>query len=134
MVYRTDQLDQLDESNYVCPQDEVKLYHVVQEVKEFNPKTGQRISVPVLQKYKRKTFELDILPRLPRLGYTLRIVFDPVKYESTISEARRAAELAARAEAKMKADEELREQIRREEAAKLRAELKKQKEKGEKCN
>lgn len=132
MVYRTDQLDQLNESNYVCPQDEVKLYHVVQEVKEFNPKTGQRISVPVLQKYKRKTFELDILPRLPRLGYTLRIVFDPVKYESTNSEARRAAELAARAEAKMKADEELREQIRREEAAKLRAELKKQKEKGEK--
>lgn len=132
MVYRTDQLDQLNESNYVCPQDEVKLYHVVQEVKEFNPKTGQRISVPVLQKYKRKTFELDILPRLPRLGYTLRIVFDPVKYESTISEARRAARLAARAEEKMKADEELREQIRREEAAKLRAELKKQKEKGEK--
>lgn len=132
MVYRTDQLDQLNESNYVCPQDEVKLYHVVQEVKEFNPKTGQRISVPVLQKYKRKTFELDILPRLPRLGYTLRVVFDPVKYESTISEERRAAQLAARAEAKMKADEELREQIRREEAAKLRAELKKQKEKGEK--
>jgi hypothetical protein len=132
MVYRTDQLDQLNESNYVCPQDEVKLYHVIQEVKEFNPKTGQRISVPVLQKYKRKTFELDILPRLPRLGYTLRIVFDPVKYESTISEARRAAGLAARAEAKMKADEELREQIRREEAAKLRAKLKKQKEKGEK--
>lgn len=132
MVYRTDQLDQLNESNYICPQDEVKLYHVVQEVKEFNPKTGQRISVPVLQKYKRKTFELDILPRLPRLGYTLRVVFDPVKYESTISEARRAARLAARAEAKMKADEELREQIRREEAAKLRAELKKQKEKGEK--
>lgn len=132
MVYRTDQLDQLNESNYVCPKDEVKLYHVIQEVKEFNPKTGQRISVPVLQKYKRKTFELDILPRLRRLGYTLRIVFDPVKYESTISEARRAAELAARAEAKMKADEELREQIRREEAAKLRAELKKQKEKGEK--
>jgi hypothetical protein len=132
MIYRTDQLDQLNESNYVCPKDEVKLYHVIQEVKEFNPKTGQRISVPVLQKYKRKTFELDILPRLPRLGYTLRIVFDPVKYESTISEARRAAELAARAEAKMKADEELREQIRREEAAKLRAELKKQKEKGEK--
>lgn len=132
MVYRTDQLDQLNESNYVCPQDEVKLYHVIQEVKEFNPKTGQRISVPVLQKYKRKTFELDILPRLPRLGYTLRVVFDPVKYESTISEARRAAELAARAEAKMKADEELIEQIRREEAAKLRVELKKQKEKGEK--
>lgn len=132
MVYRTDQLDQLNEGNYVCPQDEVKLYHVIQEVREFNPKTGQRISVPVLQKYKRKTFELDILPRLPRLGYTLRVVFDPVKYESTISEARRAAELAARAEAKMKADEELREQIRREEAAKLRAELKKQKEKGEK--
>lgn len=123
MVYRTDQLDQLNESNYVCPQDEVKLYHVVQEVKEFNPKTGQRISVPMLQKYKRKTFELDILPRLPRLGYTLRIVFDPVKYESTISGARRAAKLAARAEEKMKADEELRE---------LRAELKKQKEKGEK--
>lgn len=132
MVYRTDQLDQLNESNYVCPQDEVKLYHVIQEVKEFNPKTGQRISVPVLQKYKRKTFELDILPRLPRLGYTLRVVFDPVKYESIISETRRAAQLAARAEAKMKADEELREQIRREEAAKLRAELKKQKEKGEK--
>lgn len=132
MVYRTDQLDQLNESNYVCPQDEVKLYHVIQEVKEFNPKTGQRISVPVLQKYKRKTFELDILPRLPRLGYTLRVVFDPVKYESAISEARRAAQLAARAEAKMKADEESREQIRREEAAKLRAELKKQKEKGEK--
>lgn len=132
MAYRTDQLDQLNESNYVCPLDEVKLYHVVQEVKEFNPKTGQRISVPVLQKYKRKTFELDILPRLPRLGYTLRIVFDPVKYESVISGARRASELAARAEAKMKADEELREQIRREEAAKLRAELKKQKEKGEK--
>ena len=132
MVYRTDQLGQLNESNYVCPQDEVKLYHVIQEVKEFNPKTGQRISVPVLQKYKRKTFELGILPRLPRLGYTLRVVFDPVKYESTISEARRATQLAARAEAKMKADEELREQIRREEAAKLRAELKKQKEKGEK--
>lgn len=132
MVYRMDQLDQLNESNYVCPQDEVKLYHVIQEVKEFNPKTGQRISVPVLQKYKRKTFELDILPRLPRLGYTLRVVFDPVKYEYTISEARRAAELAARAEAKMEADEELREQIRREEAAKLRSELKKQKEKGEK--
>lgn len=132
MVYRTDQLDQLNEGNYVCPQDEVKLYHVIQEVREFNPKTGQRISVPVLQKYKRKTFELDILPRLPRLGYTLRVVFDPVKYESTIGKARRAAELAARAEAKMKADEELREQIRREEAAKLRAELKKQKEKGEK--
>ena len=67
-------LSQVTKDNYIVPETEQGFYHVVMEVKQFDPKTGAKISVPRLQTFKklRDNFE--------RQGYTMEILHDPTEY------------------------------------------------------
>lgn len=72
-------LDEVTVDNYNVPKGEEGLFHAVIEVKEFNPKTGERVSVPRVQKFGVKAFE-TAFPNLKRLGYDVRVVYDPTSW------------------------------------------------------
>ena len=99
-------INKLTEENYIVPAGEEKSYHAVIEVEQFNPKTGERMSRPRVQKFGRKIFESSVLANLKKQGYTITILHDPRKWE-----AAHKAEVEARRKAaaeKAKADEQKR--------------------------
>lgn len=53
------------------------VYHVKIEVKQFNSKTGERISRPRIQKFGMKTWESSVRDSLRKQGYTMEILHDP---------------------------------------------------------
>ena len=67
----------LTAENYNVPANEKHLYHCIIEVKTFNPETGERLSVPRLQKFGVKMFENGVLDNLKRQGYTITILHNP---------------------------------------------------------
>lgn len=76
---QTHPLDNVTADNYKVPQGEEGIYHVVLEVKEFDRKTGERTSVPRVQKFGVNAFETSF-PNLKRLGYDVRVVYDPTSW------------------------------------------------------
>ena len=102
-------LTEVTTENYIVPKGEETLYHVVQELKQFDQKTGKRLSRPVLQKYDVKVWAKQ-KKALLSWGYDLVIVHDPAEYirkrdeemQRTADERRRKAQ---EAEQKRKADE-----------------------------
>lgn len=76
---QTHPLDNVTADNYKVPQGEEGIYHVVLEVKEFDRKTGERTSVPRVQKFGVNAFE-TAFPNLKRLGYDVRVVHDPTDW------------------------------------------------------
>lgn len=76
---QTHPLDSVTADNYKVPQGEEGIYHVVLEVKEFDRKTGERTSVPRVQKFGVNAFE-SAFPNLKRLGYDVRVVYDPTNW------------------------------------------------------
>ena len=70
-------LTELTPENYKVPANEGHLYHCVIEVKKFDPNTGERLSVPRLQKFGVKAFENGVADNLKRQGYDIKIVFNP---------------------------------------------------------
>jgi hypothetical protein len=87
----------LDESLHV--KGEEKAYHVVIEVRQFDQKTGARISKPRVQKFGKKAYENGIAESLRKQGYDLLILHDPNEWLRAHKE-----EAAARAKAKAEAD------------------------------
>lgn len=97
-------IERVTAENYIVPKGEERSYHVIQEVTEFDRKTGKRISVPRIQKYGRKVFESIVYPKLKQQGYALTILHDPTEW---IKSQREEAEKAkAEAQARKKAEEE----------------------------
>jgi hypothetical protein len=95
-------LDEVTVDNYDVPKGEEGLFHAVIEVKEFNSKTGERVSVPRVQKFGVNAFE-TAFPNLKRLGYDVRVVYDPTAWiEKQTKEAeereRQSAQSAAEAQ------------------------------------
>lgn len=86
---QTHPLDNVTADNYKVPQGEEGIYHVVLEVKEFDRKTGERTSVPRVQKFGVNAFE-TAFPNLKRLGYDVRVVYDPTSWLE--EQAKRAEE------------------------------------------
>lgn len=76
---QTHPLDNVTADNYKVPQGEEGIFHVVLEVKEFDRKTGERTSVPRVQKFGVNAFE-TAFPNLKRLGYDVRVVYDPTDW------------------------------------------------------
>ena len=70
-------IEQITSENYVVPRGEEHVYHVKIEVKQFNPKTGERISRPRIQKFGMKTWESSVRDSLRKQGYTMEILHDP---------------------------------------------------------
>ena len=98
-------IERLTPDNYIVPKGEERAYHAVIEVKQFDQKTGRRISQPRVQKFGKKSFESHIADSLRKQGYEILILHDP---NAWIKEQQaKAAELAkAEAEAKKKAEQE----------------------------
>lgn len=70
-------IEQITSENYVVPRGEEIVYHVKIEVKQFNSKTGERISRPRIQKFGMKTWESSVRDSLRKQGYTMEILHDP---------------------------------------------------------
>ena len=70
-------IEQITSENYVVPRGEEVVYHVKIEVKQFNSKTGERISRPRIQKFGMKTWESSVRDSLRKQGYTMEILHDP---------------------------------------------------------
>lgn len=98
-------IEKLTPDNYIVPKGEERAYHAVIEVKQFDQKTGRRISQPRVQKFGKKSFESHIADSLRKQGYEIVILHDP---NAWIKEQQaKAAEIAkAEAEAKKKAEQE----------------------------
>lgn len=117
--------------DYVVPKGEERSYHAVIEVKLFDQKTGDRLSIPRLQKFGKKTFETSVYANLKKMGYTVTILHNPNDWEK----AQREAQAKAKAEeeaAKAKAEKEKFEAAVAAETEKRLAELAKKAEKAEK--
>lgn len=98
-------IENLTADNYIVPKGEEQLYHAVIEVRQFDSKTGKRISHPRVQKFGRKAFETHVQSSLRKQGYSITILHDPnawlKKQKAKAEEAR-----AAKAEADAKAEED----------------------------
>ena len=70
-------IEQIDSENYVVPRGEEMVYHVKIEVKQFNQKTGERISRPRIQKFGMKTWQGSVRDSLRKQGYTIDVLHDP---------------------------------------------------------
>ena len=70
-------IEQITSENYVVPSGEEMVYHVKIEVKQFNSKTGERVSRPRIQKFGMKTWESSVRDSLRKQGYTMEILHDP---------------------------------------------------------
>ena len=98
-------IEKLTPDNYIVPKGEEKDYHAVIEVRQFDPKTGNRISKPRVQKFGKKIFEAHVGDSLRKQGYTVTILHDPnVWMKEQAAKAEQQAK--EQAEAKAKAEQE----------------------------
>lgn len=121
---QTHPLDNVTVDNYQLPQGEEGIFHVVLEVKEFDRKTGERTSVPRVQKFGVNAFE-TAYPNLKRLGYDVRIVHDPTKWLAAQAERAAEEERQNTPEARQAAIEEALEKQRKEFEEKQQAAIEK---------
>lgn len=103
-------LDALTPDTYLVPKGEERCYHLIQEVVQYDQKTGAKISRPRLQKYGRKAFDSVVRSALIKQGYQFTILHDPKAYDAKLADRKAAAEAEAKAkaeaEAKAKAEAE----------------------------
>lgn len=98
-------IEKLTADNYVVPKGEERFYHAVIEVKQFDPKTGKRLSTPRVQKFGKKIFEASVLANLKKQGYDVTILHNPNDWIRE-QQAKTAEQERAEAEAKAKAEKE----------------------------
>lgn len=98
-------IERLTPDNYIVPKGEERYYHAVIEVKQFDQKTGKRISKPRVQKFGKKGFESHIADSLRKQGYDILILHDPNAWIKD-QQAKAAERAKADAEAKAKAEQE----------------------------
>lgn len=104
-------IDQLTAETYIVPKGEERVYHLLQEVKQYDPKTGVKLSTARIQKYPRRFIEGTGLAELRKLGYDIKILHNPkewaadqaevLKAKAAEEEARKQAEFDAKVEAKV---------------------------------
>lgn len=116
-------IEKLTAENYVVPKGEEKDYHAVIEVRQFDQKTGRRISTPRVQKFGRKAFESHILASLRKQGYEITILHDPNDWIKA-NQAKLAEQAKAKAEAQAKAIAEAKAAEKAAMKAEIIAELK----------
>lgn len=98
-------IEKLTPENYIVPKGEERFYHAVIEVKQFDQKTGKRISRPRIQKFGKKMFETIVNESLRKQGYEIIILHDPNEW---IAEQQQKAEQVRKEQeaAKAKAEQE----------------------------
>lgn len=98
----------MTKDTYEVPANEKHLYHVKQELTEFDRSTGKRMSRPVIQKYGKRMFESVVYDELKAQGYTIEVLHDPNEWLKSEAERKHTeAELARiNAEAEKQAEKE----------------------------
>lgn len=98
----------MTKDTYEVPANEKHLYHVKQELTEFDRSTGKRMSRPVIQKYGKRMFESVVYDDLKAQGYTIEVLHDPNEWLKNEAERKQTeAELARiNAEAEKQAERE----------------------------
>ena len=98
----------MTKDTYEVPASEKHLYHVKQELTEFDRSTGKRMSRPVIQKYGKRMFESVVYDDLKAQGYTIEVLHDPNEWLKSEAERKQTeAELARiNAEAEKQAERE----------------------------
>ena len=113
--------------NYIVPQGEEMTVHAKIEVRQFDPKTGNRISTPRIQKFGMKEWQSVMQSSLRKQGYTVEILHDPFKFAqehaAQVVAAQAAKAQAAKEAAEAKKAAEL-AAIKEQAKAELMAELK----------
>lgn len=103
--------------NYIVPKGEEGIYHVRQEVKTFDQRTGKRLSRPRIQKYGVKEYQ-TVSRILRQQGYEMELLYDPTDWLRQQAEAKAEREaLTARQQHERKVRQ------RDEERAKMKAEI-----------
>ncbi len=99
-------VEQVTAENYIVPGGEKLAYHVKIEVKQFNAKTGEKISRARIQKFGQKAWEGIVRDSLKKQGYSIEVLHDPTEWQALVrargEQNARNAEIAA----KKKAEEE----------------------------
>ena len=96
-------------ANYIVPQGEEGSYHCRIEQTQFNPRNGQRVSRPRIQKFNAKMYP-SIARNLRQQGWDIDVLYDPTEFLKE-QEAKRQAMLEMtykerkEAEEKRKAEE-----------------------------
>lgn len=98
-------VEKLTPENYIVPKGEERFYHVVIEVRQFDPKTGKRISRPRVQKFGKKMFEAHVQASLRKQGYDVVVLHNPNEWLKE-NQAKAAQAAKEQAEAKAKAEQE----------------------------
>lgn len=98
-------IEKLTPENYIVPKGEERFYHVVIEVRQFDPKTGKRISRPRVQKFGKKMFEAHVQASLRKQGYDVVVLHNPNEWLKE-NQAKAAQAAKEQAEAKAKAEQE----------------------------
>lgn len=113
-------------ANYIVPAGEERLYHVIQELKKFNPETGKRLSRPCVQKYGKKEYETIVQRQLRLQGYTVEVLHEPTGDEK--ASAGNGVKIEGETQVKALRDElaALREELAAMKAAKKKAQAKRQ--------
>ena len=111
-------LTEVTTENYIVPKGEESLYHVVQELKQFDQKTGRRLSRPILQKYDVKVWQKQ-KKALASWGYDLVVVHGPADYIR-----KRDEEMQRTADERRRKAQEAEQKRKDDERAALKAELK----------
>ena len=98
----------MTKDTYEVPANEKHLYHVKQELTEFDRSTGKRMSRPVIQKYGKRMFERVVYDDLKAQGYTIEVLHDPNEWLKSEAERKQTeAELVRiNAEAEKQAERE----------------------------
>ena len=65
---------------YAVRADEQHLYHCRIELAQFDPKSGNRLSHPSLQKFNEKEVSGGMLSRLAKQGYTVDVLYSPEEF------------------------------------------------------
>lgn len=96
---RDTSIDNLTPENYIVPRGEETSYHCVIEVRQYDPRTGARLSRPRVQKFGRKMFETVVRDSLQQQGYTVKVLHDPnvwiQQHKAELAKQAKAAKEAA---------------------------------------
>ena len=110
-------ISEVNAANYIVPEGEEGSYHVKQEITTFHQKTGKRLSVPRIQKYGAKEYQV-ISRNLKQQGYDIEVLYDPTDWLREQAEKRE--ELKAMTVQKKR---ELEQKRREAEKAAMKAEI-----------
>jgi len=95
----------LTSDNYLVPKGEEHLYHVRIEVKKFDTESGERLSIPRIQKFGETGYKTSIAKNLKKQGFTLDVLHNPSEWLKEQAELRKTA-IQDAANRKMQAQEQ----------------------------